>query len=138
LLQWRIHFRSAPEVIFARLTTDAGRASFWAESTRQIDQLIEFRFPDETSCEAHILECDAPRRFALEYFQSRTVFDLSADGRGGTDLTLTATGVSDDERCEVLAGWVSVLLCLKASADFGVDLRNHDPSRTWATGFADN
>jgi hypothetical protein len=38
----------------------------------------------------------------------------------------------------VAAGWVSVLLALKAAVDFGVDLRNHDPERTWSTGFVDN
>jgi hypothetical protein len=33
---------------------------------------------------------------------------------------------------------VSVLLALKAAADFGVDLRNHDPARTWWQGYCDN
>ena len=36
------------------------------------------------------------------------------------------------------AGWVSVLLGLKAWADFGVDLRTHDAARSWAAGFVDN
>jgi len=38
----------------------------------------------------------------------------------------------------VLAGWVSVLMALKAAVDHGVDLRNHDPQRTWDQGYADN
>jgi hypothetical protein len=29
-------------------------------------------------------------------------------------------------------------MALKAAADFSADLRNHDPSRTWERGFADN
>lgn len=33
---------------------------------------------------------------------------------------------------------VSVLLALKAAADFGVDLRNHDRERTWRKGYAHN
>jgi hypothetical protein len=37
-----------------------------------------------------------------------------------------------------MAGWVSVLLALKAAADFGIDLRNHDPARTWNKGYVDN
>ena len=43
-----------------------------------------------------------------------------------------------DWEAENRAGWVSVLLTLKAAADFGVDLRNHDPTRTWDQDFADN
>jgi hypothetical protein len=38
----------------------------------------------------------------------------------------------------VNAGWVSVLLGLKAAADHGVDLRNHDAARTWSQGYCDN
>jgi len=34
--------------------------------------------------------------------------------------------------------WVSVLMNLKARADHGVDLRNHDPARTWTKGYVDN
>jgi len=33
---------------------------------------------------------------------------------------------------------VSVLLALKAVADFGVDLRNHDRRRSWTAGYVDN
>jgi hypothetical protein len=29
-------------------------------------------------------------------------------------------------------------MALKAAADFGVDLRSHDPGRTWDQGFVDN
>jgi hypothetical protein len=36
-----------------------------------------------------------------------------------------------------LAGWVSVLLALKAAVDFGVDLRNSDPARRWEDGYVD-
>lgn len=55
-----------------------------------------------------------------------------------TDLTLSDAGVPAADRAEVTAGWVSVLLALKAAVDFGVDLRNHDRQRTWGTGYADN
>jgi hypothetical protein len=41
------------------------------------------------------------------------------------------------ERDDNLAGWVTVLLTLKAAADFGVDLRSHDPARTWGQGYVD-
>jgi hypothetical protein len=39
---------------------------------------------------------------------------------------------------EVLPGWVSVLMALKAYVDHGVDLRNHDAARTWDQGYCDN
>lgn len=39
---------------------------------------------------------------------------------------------------ESLFHGVSVFLALKAAADFGVDLRNHDPSRSWSQGYAEN
>jgi hypothetical protein len=32
----------------------------------------------------------------------------------------------------------SVLRALKAAADFDVDVRDHDPERTWAQGYADD
>jgi hypothetical protein len=38
---------------------------------------------------------------------------------------------------ENLAGWISVLLGLKAAADFRIDLRNHRPGCTWESGFVD-
>jgi len=81
----------------------------------------------------------SPRKFGVEYFGgSRATFTLDDDGVGGTDLTLTDEGVPPEDRCEVIAGWVSVLLALKAAVDFSVDLRNHGPARTWEQGFADN
>ena len=38
---------------------------------------------------------------------------------------------------DVHAGWLNVLFPLKAMLAFGVDLRNHDPSRSWDQGYAD-
>jgi hypothetical protein len=38
--------------------------------------------------------------------------------------------VSEQWQVEVIAGWASVLLALKAAVDFGADLRNHDPQRS--------
>jgi hypothetical protein len=58
----------------------------------------------------------------------------SAPERDGDTSPLTDTANDAETR----AGWVSVLLALKAAADHGVDLRNHDPARTWETGYADN
>jgi hypothetical protein len=55
-----------------------------------------------------------------------------------SDLALTDRGVPSADRVEVIAGWVSVLLSLKAALDFGVDLRSDDPQRTWDQGYVEN
>lgn len=138
-IRWRIHLRSTPETVYALLTTDSGRARSWAESAIERDGAVEFRFPEGTTWRGRILARTEPRRFVVEYFGgTRATFELADDGRGGTDLTLTDEGVARDGREETRAGWVSVLLALKAAADFDVDLRNHDARRTWDQEFADN
>ena len=86
---------------------------------------------------SEILERHPDRRFALRYFGAETVFDLEPAKDGGTDLTLTTRGFRPDEREELLAGWLNVLFPLKAAVDHGVDLRNHDATRTWDDGWAD-
>jgi hypothetical protein len=99
---------------------------------------IEFVFSSGQRWQSTVLENNPPDRFALSYFGgSRVTFELESDGAGGTDLTLTEEEVPFGERDDNLAGWVSVLLTLKAAADFGVDLRNHDPARTWGQGYVD-
>ncbi|MGH6960898.1 MAG: hypothetical protein ACREE7_10470 [Dongiaceae bacterium] len=66
-------------------------------------------------------------------------FELQPDADGtGTDLQMTCRNVPDGDRMEVAAGWVSVLMAMKAAVDFNVDLRTHDPGRTWWAGYADN
>ena len=135
---WRIHLRATPGELFPMLATPAGRKRFWAVSAEESNGIIEFRFLNGQTLTARILEREPPARFALSYFGgSRVVFELASDGRGGTDLVLTETGVPAGEVLENLPGWVSVLLGLKAAADFGVDLRNHDPGRQWDQGYVD-
>jgi hypothetical protein len=81
----------------------------------------------------------AAGRFSLTYYGgTTTTFTLTPDGNGGTDVLLTDEGIADGDVHEVLPGWVSVLMALKAYVQFGVDLRNHDPARTWDDGYADN
>ncbi len=80
-----------------------------------------------------------PSQFTVSYYgNSIAAFILEEDGFGGTDLTLTDTGVPPEDRMEVCAGWVSVLMALKAAVDFGVDLRGHDPERSWDQGYVEN
>ena len=135
MIQWKIHLASPPELVYNLVASDEGRASFWAEAAPERDGYVEFAFPGGLSWRGQILAEEPPRTFALRYYGDTEVrFSLADDGSGGCDLTVTDT--ADD--AETRAGWVSVLLALKAAADFGVDLRNHDPARTWNAGYADN
>jgi hypothetical protein len=59
-----------------------------------------------------------------------------SDGKGGTDVWLTHL-TSAADHAETAAGWLNVLLPLKAWLQHGIDLRNHDPERTWDHGFVD-
>jgi uncharacterized protein YndB with AHSA1/START domain len=137
-IRWRLHFQSPPEEVYRALSTDEGRASFWAESAVEFDDVVEFVVLGYPRFRGRILQREPPRAFVIEYFDSKVTFRLESDGHGGTDLELLAEDVDPSLRWEMTAGWVSVLLAMKAAVDFGVDLRNHDESRTWQTGYADN
>jgi hypothetical protein len=121
------------------LATSEGRAQFWAESAVETNGEIHWVFPNGLSGHSKVIESNFPHRYAVEYFgNSIATFELQDDGAGGTDLTLTDAGVPEKDRIETIAGWVSVLMALKAAVDFSVDLRNHDPHRAWDEGFVDN
>lgn len=139
LIHWRLHLNAAPATVFQLLATAEGRQRFWAESALERDNHVEFVFSNGLTWRGEILACEPDQQFSLRYFDhSITTFVLEAAATGGTDLTLTDRNVPAAHRSEVIAGWVSVLMALKAAADFGIDLRNHDPARTWDQGFVDN
>lgn len=136
-IRWRL--RSPPGAVYEMLSTDRGRAQFWAESAVELDGEIHFIFPNGAEWRGKVLEREPSRRFSIVYCgNSVATLELVDDGAGGTDLTLTDAGVPAEDRTEVIAGWVSVLMALKAAVDFGVDLRNHDPRRTWDDGYVEN
>ena len=136
---WRLHLKSPPARVYQALSTDAGRAAFWAESAEEHDEKIHFVFPGGIEWDGRVLQANPPSQYVVQYYGNTTAaFTLQDDGQGGTDLTLTDTGVSPQDRTEVIAGWVSVLIALKAAVDFGVDLRAHDPGRNWDSGFVEN
>jgi uncharacterized protein YndB with AHSA1/START domain len=124
-------------LVFDALDSPEGRQSFWAESAQEVDGIIEFVFANGYRHKAKVLERERPHRFVLEYFGGIASFRLEASGTEGTDLLLIHEGVEATEWSEVHAGWLNVLFPLKAALAFGVDLRNHDPSRTWNQGYAD-
>jgi uncharacterized protein YndB with AHSA1/START domain len=139
VILWRLHLKSPPSAVYQMLSTDEGRAAFWAESAAGADGILRFRFPNALTWQGKVLIDESPSRYQVEYFGgSVTTFNLESDGQGGTDLMLMDEGVSKEHRGEVIAGWVSVLMALKAAVDFSVDLRNHDPQRTWDQGYIDN
>jgi hypothetical protein len=134
---WRLHLRSAPEAVYHVLTTDEGRQRFWAERSETYGNMVKLTFSNAIQMDCAILAAELPSRFAIEYFGSHVEFRLEPDGAGGTDLTITNTNVPEAEWLDVHSGWLNVLLPLKAAVDFGIDLHNHDPLRTWDKGFAD-
>ncbi|WP_405060254.1 hypothetical protein OG474_01060 [Kribbella sp. NBC_01505] len=126
---WKLHFKSGPSDVYRALSTPGGRSRYWADAP-EVDGVINFSFPSGHSTEARIEEAIQDRRYRFTWHGERSLsFDLLPDETGGTDLTVTGQAgphLSDD---------ISVLLRLKAWVDFGVDLRNHDGSRS--TGYLD-
>lgn len=136
-IRWRMHIPVPPARVFAVLDSDEGRAAFWAESAVEADGHIQFQFANGYSCRCKVLERDPPHLLSIDYFGGSARFRLAADGQGGTDLMLVHEGVNEQEWNEVHAGWLNVLFPLKAWISYGVDLRNHDPQRSWDLGYAD-
>jgi uncharacterized protein YndB with AHSA1/START domain len=136
-IRWRMHLPVPPERVFAALDSDQGRAAFWAESAVEKDGAIHFRFINGYRCTSEVLTRRPPHEWAIDYIGGVARFELAPDGAGGTDLLLTHGGIGPEEWNEVHAGWLNVLFPLKAWLAHGVDLRNHDPARSWDQGYAD-
>lgn len=136
-IRWRMHLRVPPHRVFAALDSDEGRAAFWAESAVERNGAIDFVFVNGYRCTSRIVGRRPPQEWAVDYIGGLARFELTPDGAGGTDLLLTHSGVPAAEWNEVHAGWLNVLFPLKAWLVHGVDLRNHDPARTWERGYAD-
>jgi|GEM_PF-501857 uncharacterized protein YndB with AHSA1/START domain len=138
-LKWRLHLKSPPEKVYEFISTDEGRMKFWAESSKTNGNVMTLDFADGLRLECKIIRTEPFRRFTFDYWgNSNVTFLLESDGKGGTDLTVVDYRSTDKPRMETLAGWVSLLLTLKAAVDFNVDLRNHDTKRTWDNGYVDN
>ena len=137
-ITWRVHFQSPSDVVYEYLASPEKRRLYWAESAEEHDGVIHYRFLNGVEDRGRILEKDPGRFFKVEYFGSDVSFELSSCESNGCDMTVTCEHVDASERWEIVAGWVSWLLTMKAAVDFGIDLRNHDTERTWNDGFADN
>lgn len=135
-IDWRVHFAASPEAVWKAWTTDSGRALFWAETSTAGGGGFDLSFLNGEALRVEIVEARPPERLAFRYFGGSTVtLDFAPDGSGGCDLRLREEGAP--QPIENHAGWVSVLLACKAAVDFGVDLRSHDPGRSWDAGFVD-
>ena len=135
-IEWRLHLRSSPEAAFTMWTSDAGRERFWAERSEATAAGFRLDFINGQALDVEVVESVSPTRLAFRYFGGSLVtLDFADDGSGGCDLHLVETDPED--LWENHAGWVSVLLAFKAALDFGIDLRSHDPERTWDQKYAD-
>ena len=136
-IRWKVLIPASASAVYDLISTDEGRARFWAESTSQTGGTIEFRFPNGLTSRETILSEEPGKRLMLTYFGSRVTWSIS-EVETGCEVQVTDEGPHGGAECDTAAGWVSVLLALKAWAVYGVDLRNHDPGRTWSRGYADN
>ncbi len=135
---WKTRLSADPEAVYAMLATAEGRGRFWAEDAVERGGVIHFVFSDGTEERSEILERNAPHLFRLRYFNSPTRFDIMPHEAGGSVLTVHAEDVPEEEHLDVHAGWVSVLMALKAALDFNIDLRNHSKAESWRQGFVEN
>jgi hypothetical protein len=138
-INWKVHFASPIEKVYQALTTDDGRSKYWAEQTKEEDGMIEFIILNYPKYKSKIIDNKPPTFFQLAYFGTQVTFKLrKTEDDEGTDLFLSAVVGDNDAKFEMTAGWVSVLMSMKAAVDFGVDLRNHSADRAWGSGYVDN
>jgi len=130
--QWNAQFSSGPSEVYRALSTPLGRSRYWAESADERDGVIRFVVPDGRTDDSRIEHAVKDELYQLRYFGRTITFTLTPDESGGTHLALSC----DDPDGRYDADHVALLLRLKAFVDFGVDLRNHDKSRT--TDYADS
>ncbi|WP_432877687.1 hypothetical protein ACQPYH_29250 [Kribbella sp. CA-245084] len=123
-MERKVFCASAPNDVYRAVSTALGRERFWATSAPESGGVISFALGDGRTGECRIEEAVQDELYRLRYFGRTLTFTLAAGETGGTALTLSSDGPADD------AEVVSLLLRLKASVDFGVDLRNHDDTRT--------
>jgi uncharacterized protein YndB with AHSA1/START domain len=137
VIVWRLRLAASPERVFAAWLSPGDHERFWCERSEALpDGGFRQHFIDGTVDNCAVEATTTPTHIRFRYFMTRV--DLHLERRGdGTDLTLTASDVPSPEWNDFHAGWLNVLLPFKAWVDFGIDLRNHDPMRTWAQRYVD-
>ncbi|WP_422861107.1 SRPBCC domain-containing protein [Flagellimonas sp. W118] len=137
-ITWKLQLASDPNKVFDLLTTAEGITKFWSEKVNLDGNVIHFLFPNGQTYQGQIIKSIPSKEFHLDYFNSLVKFKLKEMENGGTDLTLSNENIPESDFYQVHAGWISVLMNLKAVADFQCDLRNHNPKKTWDQGYVDN
>lgn len=134
----KVRIERPARAVWEMVSTDAGREAFWCERSRESGGALEMEFPNGVRERFETLGREEGRALRMRYFGgSELAIEVRGDG-DACEVTVTETGVAGAERAENESGWVSVLLALKAAAQHGIDLRNHDPARTWDQGYVDN
>ena len=87
-------------------------------SRRDVASYRDSVFPGGETWRGRVHDSVTDLRYQIEYYGGTvTTFTLEPGGDGGTELVLTDEGVAAEDVIDVEAGWVSVLLALKAAAD---------------------
>ncbi|MBX7218957.1 MAG: hypothetical protein K1Y36_03355 [Blastocatellia bacterium] len=119
-VRWQIHLSSPPQEIFRLLATNQGNLCSCTTISSEGICFLEFHLPLSQPWQVRLIETTPPSRISLEYSEgSLATFDLNDDGTGGTDLTLTDFAIPAEERLDVIAKWVSVLLALQTETQQG-------------------
>lgn len=137
-IHWKLHFSSPVSKVYQALNTEEGRSSFWAESAPEVEEHVHFQILNYPIYESKIIDRKENEYFKIDYFGTEVTITLRESKKGGTILNLFAFVTDPELKQEMTAGWVSVLMAMKAAVDFGVDLRNHSERHTWGQGFVDN
>ncbi|MFZ1023880.1 MAG: SRPBCC domain-containing protein [Thermoplasmata archaeon] len=137
-IRWRLHLRSPPEKVYDVVASDEGRSRFWVQRTQEKGDSILWTFGPGFEASMKVYERSRPRRFAFEFLDdSKVVFDIEPDGKGGTALTMTNSGLPMKDILDMTPGWVGILMNLKSVTDHSLDLRHRDPYRNWERGYVE-
>lgn len=135
-VSWRVVCHANIKKVFDLIATDSGRTKFWCEQSTTSEDHIHMIFPGGETETARILKYDRPTSMEIIYFGAVTKFQIT-ELRSGCVVHVEAI-VRDADFDETNAGWVSVLMNLKAVSTYDIDLRNHKQDYSWARGFIDN
>jgi hypothetical protein len=53
-IRWKLHLKSSTQAVYQKLSTNEGRAGFWAESADEADGIIHFKFPNQAEWKGKI------------------------------------------------------------------------------------
>lgn len=134
---WRVALSSSPAHVFELLDTDAGRERFWSQRSEANADGFVLEFPGGLREQVTVLDRQPPTTIRILYFGAEADLVLTPSSEGGCTLQVTCRCEEHDEWMEFFPGWVSWLLVLKAAADFGIDLRNASPERSWSELYVD-